>query len=97
MSQDLKHARVTTTIPQPDGSKIIETKSYYEELNSVQEEIQQSIKTNKATFVTDLMRCVSPISDGISKKITLVIEANDKHEPIRIVKTWTTHKEYYGR
>lgn len=93
----LKHARVTTTIPQKDGTTMIKTESYYEELNSIQEEIQQSIRTDKQSFVTELMKCVSPISDGTSKKVTIVIEANDRHEPIRIVKTWTVRKEYYGK
>lgn len=92
----LKHAKVKTTTPQPDGTLLIETKSYYEELNSIQEEIQQSIRTTKATFVTDLMHCVSLISDGTSRKITITIEANDRNEPTRIVKTWTVRKEYHG-
>lgn len=96
-AQVLKHARVTTTIPQQDGSAVIKTESYYEKLNSVKQEIQQSIKTSKATFIADLMKCVSVISDGQSKNLKLEIEADAQGNPIRIVKTWTTVKEYYGR
>lgn len=97
MPQTLKHARVTTTTPQPDGSDVILTESFYEKLNSVKKEISQSIKTSKATFVVDLMACVAPISDGSSREVHLKIEANHNSEPIRIVKTWTVKKEYHGR
>lgn len=99
IKHDLKHARVTTTTPrlgEPD-TKDIETKSYYEELNSVKQEIQQSIRTTKATFITDIMKCVAVISDGQSKRLQLEIEADDLGNPTRIVKTWITKKEYYGR
>ena len=93
----MKHAKVKTTYIQDDGTLLIATKSYHEELNSVQEEIQQSIKTDKSSFVADLMRCISPISDGSTTKVTLTIEANADREPTRIIKTWITRKEYYGR
>lgn len=97
MTTTLKHAKIKTTIHQPDGTDLIHTDSYYEKLNSVKQEIQQSIKTSKASFMADLMRCVSPISDGTSKEVTILIEANDNNEPIRIVQTRTILKEHYGR
>ncbi len=93
----MKHAKVKTTIPQPDGSMKIDTKSYYKELNSIKEEIQQNILTDKTTFLSDLMKCVNVISDHESRELTLTIETDDKYQPIRIIKTWTVKKEYYGR
>lgn len=93
----IKHARVTRRTTRPDGSVHIRKEGYYEDLNSVEEQIEQSIKTTKATFLTDLMKAVSPISNGESRKVTVTIEANDDFEPTRIVKSWVTKKEYYGR
>lgn len=97
MPETLKHAKVRTITERPDGSAHIKTESYYEELNSVKQEIQQSIKTSKDTFIADLMRCVAPISDGSSREVNIHIEANERNEPCRIVKTWTVDKKFFGR
>lgn len=94
---ELKHAKVKTTTTQPDGSKQIETQSFYEELNSVKQEIQQSIRTSKETFVADLLHCTAVIADGLTREVTIHIEADHNHNPIRIVKTWTIKKVHYGR
>lgn len=94
---ELKHAKVITTTSLPGGNKQIDTKSFYEELNSVKQEIQQSIKTSKETFMADLLHCTAVLSDGISREVTIHIEADHNHNPIRIVKTWTVLKEHYGR
>lgn len=90
-----KHAKVTTRTPQQNGTVLIEKKSYYDELSSIDEKIEQSIMTNKATFIADLLACVSPISDGISKKVWIEIEADANSEPIRIVKIWQLRKQSY--
>lgn len=97
MNIELKHARRTVTTPQSDGSQIIVTEGYYEELNSVKEEIQKSILTTKDTFIKDLMEAVGVVTRRESRDLTLKIEADKDGNPIRIVKTWTTRKEYYGR
>jgi hypothetical protein len=93
----LKHAKVVRRTPKEDGTVLVEKEGYYEELNSIEESIEQSIITSKTTFITDLMRCISPISDGTSRRVTVTIEANERNEPTRIVKTWLIRKEYYGR
>jgi hypothetical protein len=97
MNQPLKHARRTLTIPQPNGDTMIRTEGYYEELNSVKEEVQQSVKTSKDSFIGDLMKAVAVVTKRESRELTLKIEADDAGNPIRIVKTWTIRKEYYGR
>jgi len=94
---ELKHARVVTRTPQPDGTVEILHESYYEKLNSIEVETQQSIKTSKATFPVDLMRCMEPITQHKSRQVIIQVETNERYEPIRIVKTWVIRKEYYGR
>lgn len=93
----LKHARRTLETTQPNGDKLIRTEGYYDELNSVKEEIQQSVKTSKATFIADMMKAISVVTNRESRELTLKIEADDAGNPTRIVKTWTVRKEYYGR
>lgn len=92
----MKHAKVKRTTPQPDGTSKIETESYYEQLNNVREEIQQSIKTDKATFIKDVMQCFAVLSDKDSREVTVRIETDKDYQPIRIIKTWTIRKEHYG-
>lgn len=94
---ELKHAKLTRRTPQPDGTVKIEREGYYEELNSIEEAIEQSIMTSKTTFLNDLMKCVAPISDGTSRKVTITIEADERHRPIRMIKTWVVRKQYFGR
>lgn len=93
----LKHARLKRTSNQPDGTKLIQTESYYEDLSSYEEQVEQKIKTSKHTFLADLMKAVAPISDGVSRNVTLAIEADDNNIPYRIIQTVTVKKEHYGR
>ena len=95
MADILKHAKVKTTEPQADGTRLITTKSFYEELNSVKEETQQSIRTSRATLLTDILKCLAIITDDVSKELTINIK--DDHGRMTIVKTWTTRREYYGK
>ncbi len=97
MSETIKYGKVKKAIPQSDGTTKIETKSYHEKLSSVREEVQQSIKTSKTTFIKDIMQCFAVISDKETREVTVTVEADENHQPMRIVKTWTTLKEYYGK
>ena len=100
MKEALKHARVITKIPRRDDPSTVDIKkeSYYEELNSVEQQIQKSIKTNKMSLAADVMACLREITAGDTTELTLQIVTNKTtREPERIVKTWTTKKEYYGR
>lgn len=97
MSGNLKHAKLKRTIPQPDGSTVIQNESYYESLSSYEEQIEQKIKTSKQTFLADLMKAVAPISDGVSRTVSLSIDADENNVPYRIVQTVTIKKQQYGR
>ena len=97
MKSELKHARRKLTIPQPDGTELIRTEGYHEELNSITEELRKSVKTDKSNFIKDLMESVNVVTKRQSRKLTLEIEADDAGNPVRIIKTWTIRKEYYGR
>lgn len=100
MNQELKHARVVTRTPRPGEPDTvdIDKKSYYDELNAVEEQIEKSIKTSKASLAADVIGCLREIAAGETVELTLRIVTNKAtREPERIVKTWTTKKEYYGR
>lgn len=92
----LKHAKRTLTIPQPNGDSIIRTEGYYEELNSVKEELQKHVKTSKDSFIKDIMEALRVVTNRESKELTLTIKADDAGNPVLITKTWTTRKEYHG-
>lgn len=100
MNEALKHARVTTKLPRKDDPSIVDIKkeSYYEKLNSIECQVQKSIKTSKASLAADVMACLREITSGDTTELTIQIVTNKiTHEPERIVKTWTTEKEYFGR
>jgi hypothetical protein len=98
MSTTLKHAKVKTTIPQADGSQLIKTASYYEELNSIKEEVSQHIETNGRSLAVDIIKCLKHITERQTQELTLHITTDKKTgEALLITKTYTTKKEYYGR
>lgn len=100
MNEALKHARVVTKIPRKDDPTTIdiEKKSYYEQLNSVECQVQKSIKTSKLTLAADVMACLREITTGGTTDLIIeIVTSKATGEPERIIKTWTTNKEYYGR
>lgn len=97
---DLKHAKVVTRTPRQGEPGVIDIakESYYEELNSVEQQIEKSIMTSKTTLAADVMACLREISSGDTTELNINIKTNKTSgDPERIVKTWTTKKEYYGR
>lgn len=100
MKPELKHARVITRIPRKEDNTIvdIERKSYHEELNSYEQQVEQSIKTSKPSLAADIMACLREITSGGTSELNLkIVTSKSTGEPERIVKTWTTKKEHYGR
>jgi hypothetical protein len=98
--EQIKHARVTTRTPRPDDPSIVDvdTKSYHEKLSSIEQRVEQSLMTSRATLASDLIECLEEIAAGETPELELKITTNrSTGEPERIVKTWTTRKENYGR
>lgn len=94
---DPKHSKIKTFTPQEDGSTKIETKSYYEQLSSIREEIEQHIMTNPGKFLSDIIAALSVISDKKTRELTITIMTDERFNPNRITKTYTTKKESYNK
>lgn len=97
MIDDIKHAKITTYMPQPDGSIEIQTDSYYERPSSLKQEITKHIKTTRDTFMADLINCVDVITSMQTPELTLVITTDRDHNPTLITQTYTTKKIVYPR
>jgi hypothetical protein len=92
------HTKVRTVRTEPNGRKVIDSHSVYEELSSTQQEIQQTVQTSFETLAADLIACSELIRKGDTPELTLRITTDKKSgNPNFIVKTWTVDKEYYGR
>lgn len=90
---NLKHAKLTTYTPRPDGATDITDESYHESLTSIRQRIRLNITSTRATLLTDIIKCLDVISSHESQE--LVIEVKDTPRGVMITKTWTTSKEKY--
>lgn len=92
----IKHARITTKTPQPDGSRTVQVESYFEELNSFEQIIEKSLMTNDDHLAADLISCLDVVRSGEAMGLELKIVFNRQtRKAERIVKTWTVVKENY--
>ena len=88
----MKHAKVTTTTPQPDGSIIIETESYYDKLSHAMKEIERQTLTSRNTVLSDIIHILEHITKDGSPKVTITIISRNK-EPVKIIERWTEYKQ----
>lgn len=89
----MRHAKVITITPVGVGMEEIKTEGYYDQLNSVKIETQQSILTSKASLLSDIIKCLSVLTDKESRELVITITTNQYYEPERIIKKWTVKKE----
>lgn len=93
-----KHAKITEFTPQKDGSTLIDTKSYYEQLSSHHQEREYRRKTDSKNFIADIIQCASLIKDGKTTKLIIEIEADTyTRQPHKITHRYTVLHENYGR
>lgn len=97
MNEDLKHAKVKTFTPQGNGEMMVETESYDENLSGYKQEIMKHYKTDRASFLSDLMAAIDVISNQTTRELTLTITADDRYQPSRITRLYTVKKEVYKR
>jgi hypothetical protein len=97
MTDDIKHAKVTTYTSLPDGTVEIQTDSYYERPSGLKQEVMRHIKTNRDTFMTDLITCVEVVTSQKTPELTLVITTDNAGNPTLITQTYTTKKIVYPR
>jgi hypothetical protein len=84
----MKHAKVRTITPQPDGSVLIEDSSYYEELTYYRKEVEKQHITSRQTIVQDFVETLKHITLDGSPEITITIKAKN-NEPIKLIERWT--------
>jgi len=88
----MKHGKITSYTPQPDGSLLIRSEGYFEELNSVREEIRQNIDTTKETLMQDVIKAMEVFTQTEAPEITITV-IKQRGEPHRIVRTHTVYKK----
>ena len=89
-----RHQKVTSYDKQDDGAIKITTKSYYEELTDLMEEIEKNIITNFNTLKQDVDTAVEQhfIKEG-AKRLVLTLEI--KGGQPKLVKRWIVVKESF--
>lgn len=93
-----QHTKVKTRTLLPNGDVQIDSHSMHENLSSVQQEIEQHVKTSRETLALDLIKCSELIQTGETDKLILEITADKTtREPKLITKIFTVNKEYYGK
>lgn len=88
----MKHARVTTYTPQDDGTIEIKTEGYFENLNSVKQEVRQNLNTTKETLMQDVIKCMEVFTQTDTPELTLTL-VKHRGEPRRIIKTYLVYKD----
>jgi hypothetical protein len=73
-----KHQKITTYDKQQDGSTNITTKSYYEELSHLLEEVEKPMISTDATLIKDVESMLSHIIVDHSPKLTITIAKSPK-------------------
>lgn len=94
---DPKHTKITEFEEQEDGTLLITTSSYFEELSSIKQKVAKNVKTSKATFLSDIISCLDPVNKQQTKELTLTIVLDEWNQPAHIVKEYTIKKENYKR
>lgn len=89
----MKHGRKRIFQQQEDGTVHIRTEGYYEELNSVKEELRQNLITTQDTLLKDIITALEVFTSTDCPEITIELFKDKYGEPQRMVKTWTVHKE----
>lgn len=92
----IKHAKVTTSTLQEDGSIKTQTDSYYEELAHTIIKIEKQLPVTLNTLIKEIMTALEPITKEKSPEVNLRIKAKNG-EPIQLIKRWVTTKESYNR
>lgn len=97
MNNDPKHTRIKTFTPQNNGEMMVETESYDEQLSGYKQEIMKHFKTDRTSFLADLMSAIDVISNQQTRELNLTIVADERFQPSRITRTYTVKKEVYKR
>lgn len=64
MSDDIKHAKITTATPLPNGDTELVKESYYETLTHRTQEIERKLQSSRKTILADVVDCIKPLLNG---------------------------------
>lgn len=96
MDDDHQHEKVTTVTPQPDGSDKIETRSYYEKLANIQEELEKQIPVDRRNVLKEIINCLEFITRDGSPELTIRIKARGG-EPVLLTRRHVTYRQNLGK
>lgn len=97
MSDNLKHAKVTTTETNQDGTTTITTESYFEKLSHRKQEIEKHIPVSRRNVLSELISCLDVITQEGSPELTITIKSRSDGEPYQLSKRWVASKEDLGK
>jgi hypothetical protein len=89
-----KHCKVVDYQSLPDGSLEITTKSYYERLAHLMQEIQKNIDTTMSTLDQDVLTQIKHFKDGAPELVLTLKMVNGKP---RLTKRYVTLKKNFPR
>lgn len=93
--EELKHTKVTS-ITDDNGTSVISTDSYYEDLAHSMIEYEQRVLVDRQTILREVMTCLELITKDGSPEIVLRIKG--KHgDPNLLIKRWVVSKQRFGR
>ncbi len=96
MSDSIKHAKVTTTEPQEDGSLLITTESFYDRLAHRTKEIENHVPVSKRDILSALVDCLDVITKDGAPELTITIKTKDG-EPKLLTKRWVVSREAFDK
>lgn len=90
-----KHEKRVTYEKQEDGSVKVTSKSYFEELSHIIEEVEKQTQSSFSTLKKDVEKMLEHITDDGSPKLVLTIEL--KAGQPRITKRYVTLRQKFNR
>lgn len=97
MTDKPKHTKLTTYIQQEDGTIRAVTDSYFEDLASRKEDVIAKVKTDRNSFLSDVISSCDVIMKQQAKVLSLTITVDEWNQPELIVKQYTIRKENFNR
>lgn len=95
MNEEPKHMKVTSTTVEPDGTKNIQSKSYYEKLQLQVDEMEKPLVSSFYTLKKDVELALEHVLKDGSPRLVLTIEP--KKGEIKLTKKWVTLRQDYPR
>jgi hypothetical protein len=97
MTDTPKHSKITKYEVVDETTIKATTESYYDELVGRKEDVISKVKTDRNSFLSDVISCLDVISKQQAKELHLTITVDDWNQPSLIIKQYTVRKENFNR